>query len=65
MYARNVSINLKPNTASEFTRTLENDILPLLRKQNGFKDEITFSGPGGIDVTAMLVLRSSLTTRSP
>ena len=25
----------------------------MLRKQNGFKDEITFSGPGGIDVTAI------------
>ena len=42
MYARNVSINLKPNSASEFTQTFEKDILPLLRKQNGFKDEITF-----------------------
>jgi hypothetical protein len=28
-------------------------VLPLLRRQNGFKDEITFSGPGGIDVTAI------------
>jgi hypothetical protein len=25
----------------------------LLRKQNGFKDEITFAGQGGIDVTAI------------
>jgi hypothetical protein len=25
----------------------------LLRKQNGFKDEITFAGPGGVDVTAI------------
>src|SRR5947209_15812626 len=42
MYARNVSIHLKANTAGEFTRTLEKDVLPLLRKQNGFKDEISF-----------------------
>ncbi len=27
--------------------------IPLLRKQHGFKDEITFSGPGGVDVTAI------------
>ena len=53
MYARNVSINLKPNTASEFTRTLENDILPLLRKQNGFKDEITFVAPDGANAVAI------------
>jgi hypothetical protein len=32
---------------------LTKDILPLIRKQNGFKDEITFSSPGGIDVTAI------------
>jgi hypothetical protein len=53
MYARNVSINLKPNTASEFTRTLETDILPLLRKQNGFKDEITFLASDGKDALAI------------
>ena len=33
MFARNVSIHLKPNTLSDYTRTLENEILPLLRKQ--------------------------------
>jgi hypothetical protein len=53
MYARNVSISLKPNTANEFTRTFEKDILPLLRKQNGFKDEITFVSEGGKDAVAI------------
>src|SRR4030088_1443243 len=53
MFARNVSIHLKPNTLSDYTRAFEKDILPLLRKQNGFKDEITFAGAGGIDVTAI------------
>ena len=53
MYARNVSISLKPNTASEFTETLEKDILPLMRKQAGFKDEITFLGEGGKDALAI------------
>jgi hypothetical protein len=53
MYARNVSISLKPNTASEFTQTFEKDILPLLRKQNGFKDEITFLGEDGKDAVAI------------
>ena len=42
MYARNVSLHLKANTVGEFTRTLEKDVLPLLRKQHGFKDEISF-----------------------
>jgi hypothetical protein len=53
MYARNVSLNLKPNSAKEFTQKLEHDILPLLRKQNGFKDEITFLGEGGKDAVAI------------
>jgi hypothetical protein len=53
MYARNVSISLKPNTGSEFTQMFEKDILPILRKQNGFKDEITFLGANGKDAIAI------------
>jgi hypothetical protein len=53
MFARNVSIHLKSNMLSDYTRTFEKDVLPLLRKQNGFKDEITFAGVGGLDVTAI------------
>jgi hypothetical protein len=53
MFARNISIHLKSNTLSDYTRTFEKDVLPLLRKQKGFKDEITFAGPGGVDVTAI------------
>jgi hypothetical protein len=53
MFSRHVSIHLKSNTLSDYTRTFENDVLPLLRKQKGFKDEITFAGTGGVDVTAI------------
>jgi len=53
MYARNVTLHLKANTAPEFTRTLETDVLPLLRKQNGFKDEITFVAPDGAEAIAI------------
>ena len=53
MFARNVSLRLKPNTLSEFTRTFDKEVIPMLRKQNGFKDEITFAIPGGLDVTAI------------
>src|SRR5919201_4564920 len=42
MFARNVTLHLKANKANEFTRTLETDVLPILRKQPGFKDELTF-----------------------
>lgn len=53
MFARNISIHLKSNMLSDYTRTFDKDVLPLLRKQNGFMDEITLAGPGGVDVTAI------------
>jgi heme-degrading monooxygenase HmoA len=46
MFARNVSFQLKSNMHSDYTRTFENEVLPLLRKQKGFKDEIALSNPG-------------------
>ena len=49
MFARKVSIRLKANSVPEFTRTLENEIIPLLRKQQGFQDEISFVVPGGTE----------------
>jgi hypothetical protein len=45
MFTRIVTLKLKPNTTPEFTRLNENEIIPLLRKQNGFRDEITFVAP--------------------
>jgi hypothetical protein len=53
MFARNVSLRLKPNTLSEFTRIFDKEIIPMLRKQSGFRDEITFAVPGGLDVVAI------------
>ena len=43
MFVRNVSIKLKPDTSTEFSKTFETEILPLLRKQTGFQNEITYS----------------------
>ena len=53
MFARKVYMHLKPNSVAEFTQRLENDILPLLRKQKGFQDEITFVGQGGTEAFAI------------
>ncbi|HYT05762.1 MAG TPA: hypothetical protein VEM13_12880 [Gemmatimonadales bacterium] len=53
MYARNVTLHLKANTAPEFTRMLETDVLPILRRQNGFKDEITFLAADGAEAVAI------------
>lgn len=53
MYTRNVSMKLKANSAQEFTRTLENEVIPVLRKQKGFKDEITLVAPERNDAVAI------------
>ena len=53
MFARTVSLRLKPNTLSEFTRIFDKDVIPMLQKQSGFRDEITFAAPGGLDVVAI------------
>ncbi len=47
MFARRVHMHLKPNSVAEFTQRLEKDVLPLLRKQKGFQDEMTFVGQSG------------------
>jgi len=53
MFARNLSIRLKPNSTAEFTRLIEAESLPSLRKQKGFKDEITFVVSGGAEAVAI------------
>jgi hypothetical protein len=56
MFARNVSLRLKPNTPfSQFTEKFEHDVLPLLRKQNGFQHEVTMINSAGTDVTAISI----------
>ena len=53
MYARRVSVDLKPNTKAEFTQKLEMEVLPLLRKQKGFQDEISFVTTSGKEAFAI------------
>jgi hypothetical protein len=46
-------MQLKPNSIAEFTQKLEMEVIPLLRKQNGFQDEITFVALGGKEAFAL------------
>ena len=55
MFARSVSFHLKPGRAAEFTKLLDTDIIPVLRKQKGFQDEIAFVAPGGADAIGISV----------
>lgn len=42
MFTRHVIMQLKPNAATEFTAVIEGKVLPLLQKQKGFRDLISF-----------------------
>ena len=55
MYARNVSTKLRPNMLNEFNKTFEQEVLPMLRKQKGFKDEITFFVPDSNELIAISI----------
>ncbi len=37
MFARTVRMHLKPNSVTQFTQTMERDVIPLLRKQPGLR----------------------------
>ena len=53
MFARSVTIALKPNRVAEFTDIIETQILPLLRQQEGFQDEITLLLPEGLQAVGL------------
>ncbi len=45
MFTRNITLKFKRGSASELGRIIENNVLPLLRKQRGFRDETAFVSP--------------------
>ena len=47
MIARNVTMRLKADSVVEFNRILETEVLPLLHKQAGFQDKISFISKSG------------------
>ena len=53
MFARKVSMHLKPNCVADFNAKLEKQVVPLLRKQKGFEDEITFVTPNGTEALGL------------
>jgi hypothetical protein len=55
MFARSISFHLKPGRAAEFTQLFDKEIIPMLRKQKGFQDEIALIAPGGADAVGISV----------
>lgn len=53
MFVRKVSVRLKPDSLREFASLMECEILPWLRKQEGFLDLITLVSPDAIEVATL------------
>jgi len=45
MFGRQVTLKLKADSATELSRITDVEILPILRKQKGFRDETTLIAP--------------------
>jgi len=52
MFGRQVTFKLKTDSASELTRIGDAEILPILRKQKGFRDETTLIAPERLEAIA-------------
>src|SRR5258705_12216836 len=55
MYTRNVRIKLRANSATEFRLLLKERIIPLLRTQKGFQDQITLVTSQRNEAVAIIV----------
>jgi heme-degrading monooxygenase HmoA len=53
MFARKVAARLKPDSLAEFTHLVEYEILPWLRRQEGFLDLIVLAAPHGREVATV------------
>ena len=53
MFARKVAARLKPDSLTKFTNLMEREILPWLRKQEGFLDLIILAVPDSREVATI------------
>lgn len=45
MFSRQITMQINKNWTPEFTKVIEKEVLPLLRRQKGFLDELTCFRP--------------------
>jgi hypothetical protein len=53
MFARHITLQLKPSLAREFPVAFENEILPLVKDRKGFLDEILLYSPESFEIVAI------------
>jgi quinol monooxygenase YgiN len=53
MFSRIVTMHPKSSSVTQLTKALEDQILPILRKQEGFQNEISFLSPDTKDAVVI------------
>ena len=52
-FARNVHFQIKSGKETEFNTLFEKEVLPMLRKQAGFQEEVALVNPKGADFISL------------
>lgn len=53
MHSRNINFKLRPKRIAEFSRILEDEVIPLLQREKGFDDVISFIAPDRNEAVAI------------
>jgi quinol monooxygenase YgiN len=61
-FARNVHFQIKSGKETELNNLFEKEVLPMLRKQNGFQEEVTLVNPKGAHFISLWDNRKSAET---
>lgn len=61
-FARNVHVQIKSGKEVEFNNLFEKEVLPMLRKQNGFQEEVTLLNPAGAQFISLWDTRQNADT---
>ena len=63
-FAREVHFQIKSGKETEFNNLFEKEVLPILRKQNGFQEEVTLVNPNGANCISLWNNRQNAETYS-
>ena len=55
MFARCVTMHLKPKMAAQFKQTLESEVLPVLQRRPGFQDELVLIATDGSEAIGISI----------
>ena len=53
MFARSVYLHLKSDCVAQFTQTIDQKVVPMLRTHRGFQDELSLVVPSGTEAVSI------------